>query len=103
MFQDSELKGADDGVVCFHLQKKVGEHPVLDLENKLVMLKMVNFSGVEIHGKAGQFRKNRSKLADTGLLTDMDVLEIQVMAFEKPVVRFGEVTTHQVYVLSRIF
>ena len=36
MFQDSELEGPDDRVVCLDLQKQVGERPVLDLENKLV-------------------------------------------------------------------
>ena len=76
MFQDSKLQGPDDGVVGLHLEKQVGERPVLDLEIKLVMLKMVDFSSVEIHGEARQLRKNRPKLADSGLLTEMDVLEI---------------------------
>ena len=76
MFPDSELEGPNDRVVRLHLQKQVGERPVLDLEIKLMMLKMVDFPSVEIHGEACQLRKNWPKLANTGLLTEMDILEI---------------------------
>src|SRR5215472_5058110 len=102
MLPDSELERPNDRVVRFHLQKQVGERPIFDLEIKPGMLNMVDSSSVEIHGKACQLRKNWPKLANAALLTEMNVLEIQVMALEKPVMRFGEATAHQIHVLIRI-
>ena len=103
MFSDRELERPDDGVVSLHFHKQFGEQPVLDLEIKSLMRKMVDSSNVEIHGEGRELCDNGPELADTGLLADMNILKIQAVALEKPIVRFGEATAHQVHVLICIF